>query len=164
VLGLVCRCPCSFRGLLLALQFHAPPRPLACKGRRGGQLSWHVAGEDHKGVSVSDRDSPSITFRSGTQRARTNPQIRRSGQVVQDRPLRSARWTDIPQLSVRTRLVQRLGNSAGNGHGTLELIHDRPPFRPGNTQVARSLPLLLSPLPLSTQRLDPARWLENTNG
>jgi len=37
-------------------------------------------------------------------------------------------------------------------------------LRPGNTQVAGWSPLLLSPLPQSTQRLDLAHWLENTNG
>jgi hypothetical protein len=52
-------------------------------------------------VSVSDRDSPPVTFRSGTQRARTEHLIRRRGQVVQDRPSMVVGWADIPELSAR---------------------------------------------------------------
>jgi hypothetical protein len=33
-------------------------------------LIWHIPGQGRRGVSVSDRDSPLITVRSGTPRAR----------------------------------------------------------------------------------------------
>ena len=47
---------------------------------------------------------PRFTVRSGTQRARAycgEHLIRRSGQVVQDRPSPVVRWADIPHLSPR---------------------------------------------------------------
>ena len=53
-------------------------------------------------LPVRDRGCPLRLLSSGTQRAR-DLQIRRSGQVVQDRPLRSVRWADIPELSARDR-------------------------------------------------------------
>lgn len=46
------------------------PDPPACKGRRRGELTWFVAVERPGCVPVNDRDSPPITVRSGTQRAR----------------------------------------------------------------------------------------------
>jgi hypothetical protein len=42
---------------------------LACKGCGPGRLTWLTAGERRRGVSMSDRDSPLITLRSGTPRA-----------------------------------------------------------------------------------------------
>jgi hypothetical protein len=46
--------------------------------------------------------SASMTARSGAQWAREHL-IRSSGHIVQDRPLQSVRWADIPQLSIRGR-------------------------------------------------------------
>ena len=86
----------------------AAPRPPVvpewCSGRTGwlspatrrSQVSWCT------GLSGSDREFPALTGRSGTQRTRAcfgEHLIRRSGHIVQDRPLRPVCWTDIPQLS-----------------------------------------------------------------
>lgn len=46
------------------------PRPPACKHCGQGRLTCSSPGERLRGVSVSDRDSPLITVRSGTPRAR----------------------------------------------------------------------------------------------
>lgn len=48
-------------------------------------------------------------------------QIRRSGQVVQDRPSSVMGWVDIPELPCASGAVQRLGYS----HGASALILDR---------------------------------------
>jgi len=68
------------------------------------------------GLSASDREIPRMTDRSGTQRARAcfgEHQIRRSGQVVQDRLPRVVDWADILGLSTCVAPVQRLGYSCG---------------------------------------------------
>ena len=70
--------------------------------RRAGpsQLGCHV------GLAGVDRRFPRFTVRSGTQRARGyfgEHLIRRSGHIVQDRPMWSIRWADIPALSVGCR-------------------------------------------------------------
>jgi hypothetical protein len=54
------------------------PRPLACKDCGASGLTWPTAGERRRNVSVSDRDSPLITVRSGTPRARSahTPRLR----------------------------------------------------------------------------------------
>jgi hypothetical protein len=70
---------------------------LACAWRAGPpQLGCRV------GLAASDREFPRFTARSGTQRARAylgEHLIRRSGQVVQDRPSPVVGWADIPELS-----------------------------------------------------------------
>ena len=73
------------------------------EGRRSDRMSWHTPGQGQRGVSVSDRDSPLITFRSGTQRARPNLQIRRSRHIVQRRLLLLVRWADLPNPSPPVR-------------------------------------------------------------
>ena len=54
------------------------------------------------GLSGSNRKFPALTGRSGTQRARAcfgEHLIRRSGQLVQDRPSPVVGWADVPELS-----------------------------------------------------------------
>jgi hypothetical protein len=72
-------------------------RSLDCAWRAGpSQLGCRV------GPAGSDREFPGFTARSGTHRARAyfgEHLVRRSGHIVQDRPLRSVCWTEIPQLS-----------------------------------------------------------------
>jgi len=76
---------------------HQLGRSVCAAGQPAGtQVSWCT------GLSGSDREFPALTGRSGTQRTRAcfgEHLIRRSGHVVQDRPLRPVCWTDIPQLS-----------------------------------------------------------------
>jgi hypothetical protein len=53
---------------------------------------------------IPENVAPDLRLRGALGGTRTpNLLIRRSGQAVQDRPLRSVRWADIPQLSVRDR-------------------------------------------------------------
>ena len=58
------------------------------------------------GLPASDREYPIMTVRSGMQRARgclVEHLIRRSGHIVQDRPLPVVGWADIPELSAQDR-------------------------------------------------------------
>ncbi len=76
---------------------HQLGRSVCAAGQPAGtQVNWCT------GLSGSDREFPALTGRSGTQRTRAcfgEHLIRRSGHIVQDRPLRPVCWTDIPQLS-----------------------------------------------------------------
>ena len=67
-----------------------PSRHVSCTNPCTNQLSGQLVP-----VGQHDRLIP-------TQRAREHL-IRRSGHIVQDRPLRSVCWADIPELSVRVR-------------------------------------------------------------
>jgi hypothetical protein len=90
----------------------------------GGRVSWRVSGGvavlpcctarriSRSGRSGSDRfrlDQRAWSVPRGRRRTaltcnqNCNLQIRRSGQAVQDRPVRPVGWADIPRLSIRGR-------------------------------------------------------------
>ena len=152
-------------------------RSSACTWRAGpSQLGWHV------GVAGSDREFLRFTTRSGrsgTQRARAyvgEHLIRRSGHIVQGRPLRLVSWVGIPQLSVRGRCCPL----SWQQYWQQSRRSDRDPrpsaFKAGHipssrgswcgsyalssvAAVSRWLLLLLSPLLSAAVRCRPLRWV-----
>jgi hypothetical protein len=89
-------------------------RATYCLGDRlGPGLTCHCTGQVWSGYSwmtVNDRCYPSVLARmwhAGAERSLALVaialQIRSTGQVVQDRPVVSALWADVPDLSTRPR-------------------------------------------------------------
>jgi hypothetical protein len=82
--------------------------------------------------------------------------IRRNRRIVQSRPLWFVRWADIPQLSTRASVVQRLGSSIGSRRDGTAL--NPPVCLSGRTWIVGALrasvgrcwlplpPMLLTPL------------------
>jgi len=48
------------------------PSTSSLSGCLGGRRDWEIAGRRQIGVSVADRDAPSMTVLTGTQRARAS--------------------------------------------------------------------------------------------
>ena len=98
----------------------ASPRPSTCTGtytperwtatltgsmRRPPKVMRPKCGQTRTPTKPSQRSQGAELGNGGALGGTRTPNllIRRSGQVVQDRPLRSVRWADIPQLSTRDR-------------------------------------------------------------
>lgn len=109
----------------------------ACKDCGAGGLTWPTAGERQRDVSVSDRDSPLITVRSGTSRARSasasaSPVASRPGPQglrPEDRKRRGSSSSRTVRHLIRRYLsdVQRCPDRPASWHDRHSLVRIRPP-------------------------------------
>ena len=107
--------------------------------RRSSARAWRAGPSQlwrRVSLAGSDRESPRFTARSGTQRARAyfgEHLIRRSGQVVQDRPPPVMRWADVPYLSApvsrcpvawQQRQGYGVGRCKARAYASSKALHD----------------------------------------
>ena len=93
-----------------------------------------------KGHPHTQEDGPDLRIRGALGGTRTpNLLIRRSRHIVQDRPLRSVCWADIPELSVRDRRCPAAWQQYWQQSRGTALILDRLLFRRSGLPVGRSV-------------------------